>query len=472
MFNKSININQKNLLLSLYIMILGVFVPAIYWIGNRNVTSIGNQQEQVNSVQQRISLGGKILVTAINNEAKQAGVEAFASGDYLTALERFKSALSINPNDPEALIYLNNTLAAKTENFYEIAVSVPIGGNLNVAQEILRGVSQAQNEVNREGGIDGKLIMVKIANDDNDPEIAVEIANKLVEDAGVIAVIGHNDSNASIAAAPIYQENGLVMITPTSSAEKLSTMGDYIFRSTPSTRDLAETLAEYTVKTAGKKNISLCVDSEAEVSVSFKENFTWAVYNHGGKVIPVDCDLAAPDFLPTEVISQAVSRGSDALLIAPSVRKINKAMGIVAANDDRLTLLGNHSMATYQTLQQGQQDANNMVLTVAWYSPDSENSFTQDAIQLWGGKVNWRSAMAYDATKTLSKAIAFGSNRQEIQQALANPQFSAQGASSSISFLPTGDRNLRGTVIEVKPGKKSGTGYDFAPVDAGSEEIE
>jgi branched-chain amino acid transport system substrate-binding protein len=466
MLNKRKNLTQKSFLLSLYIIILGILAPVSYWIINADsLSGLGEKDEY--PIQKRISSGDKILVAAHSNPAKQAAVEAFADGDYVTALKQFQASLLSDRNDPEARIYLNNTLAAKTKDPYEIAVSVPIGGNLNAAEEILRGVAQSQDKINHQGGINGKLMMVEVTNDDNNPEIAKEVAEKLVKDKRVLAVVGHNDSDASIAAAPIYQENGLVMITPTSSAEVIPTMGDYIFRSTPSSRDLAETLAEYALETAGKKKITMCIDSESEVSVSFKENFTWAVYNHGGKIIPLDCDLAAADFLPTEIISQAVSQGSDALLLAPSVLKIDQAMEIVAANDDRLTLFGTHSMTTYKTLEQGQTDANGMVLAVAWYPDQQANSFVKDAQELWGGGVNWRTAMAYDATQTISKAISFGAKREEVQQTLADPAFTAPGATDPVSFLPSGDRNLRGTLVKVQPGNKSGTGYDFVALDLG-----
>ncbi|MEN9870792.1 MAG: hypothetical protein RLZZ171_1780 [Cyanobacteriota bacterium] len=208
----------------------------------------------------------------------------------------------------------------------------------------------------------------------------------------------------------------------------------------------------------------MCIDSDAQVSVSFQEDFTWAVDNYGGKIIPLDCDLAAADFSPTEIPSQAISMGADALLLAPSVRKVDKALEIAVANDDRLTLLGNHSMNTYATLKQGQNNVNGMVLTVPWY-PEVKNSFTEDAQKLWGGAVNWRTAMAYDATKTISTGMASSQEREQLQQALANPEFTAQGATTDISFLPSGDRRLKGTLIKIQPGNKSGTGYDFVPLD-------
>ncbi len=467
MINKRINITQKNLLLFLYIIILGLFGPALYWLSNSD-TKIAFPTKEVdpNPIQKRISIGEKLLVTAHNNIAKQAGIEAFANSDYLAAYEHFNSALRMDRNDPESLIYLNNAAAAKTEAPYKIGVSVPIGGNLNVAQEILRGVAQAQHEINQNGGLNGKLVMVEIANDDNDNEIAQEIASKFVRDKKILAVVGHNSSNVSIAAAPIYEEGGVVMITPTSSAEALPTLGNHIFRTSPSTRGLADILADYTVNVAGKTNIGVCLDSDARASVSFKENFTWAVYNYGGKITPLDCDLAAENFSGGEIPSQAISKGADALLLAASVRRINEAVAVVKANDDRLTLLGNHSLYTYAALKDGKSDINGMVLSVPWHpQPKIKTSFSINAGRLWGGSVNWRTATAYDASQTIFQALIPNSNRQQLQQTLTNPNFAARGATSEISFLPSGDRNLRGTLIKVEPGKRSGTGFDFVALD-------
>lgn len=464
MFNQPINISQKNFLLALYVVVLGVFGPVVYWISNNESLFPATKQAEKTTLQARMSNGDKVLVTAHNNSAKQAGILAYAKGDYANAFKNFSSSLKSDRNDPEARIYLNNTIAAKTEAAYRLGLSVPIGGDLEVAEEILRGAAQAQEEINSHDGINGKLLTLEIANDDNNPQIAQEIAQEFVQNRKVLAVVGHNSSNTSIAAAPIYQKAGLVMITPTSSAEALSTMGDYIFRTAPSTRALADSLANYAVNTAGKTNIGICIDSNAEASISFKENFTWAVYNYGGKVNPVNCDLSASDFNGVDIPSQAISLGADALLLAPSVQKVDKAMEIVTANDDRLTLLGNHSLNTYATLQQGQKSVSGMVLAVPWYS-QSKNNFTQDAQQLWGGSVNWRTAMTYDATKTLAEAMTTGTERKTLQQALANPEFKAKGATTDISFIPSGDRNLKGTLIKIQPGDKSGTGYDFVALD-------
>ena len=467
MINKKISLTKKNFLLLLYLIILALIGPAIYWLNEGTSNTINNFNTTENELlKERLSVGNQVLITANKNVLKKEASQAFAKGNYDVAATKYAAALRSNSNDPEALIYLNNAIALASDNTYKIGVSVPIGGNLDVAKEILRGVAQAQNEINQAGGIKGNQVVVEIANDDNNSELAEEIAGNFVRDDDILAVIGHNDSNVSIAAAPVYQQNGLVMVTPTSSADVIPTMGTYIFRTTPNTRALASTLADYAIEEENVTDIAVCIDSESEVSKSFKEEFIWSIYKSGGKIVPTKCDFSGGDFLPSRVISHAISDGAEALLLAPSVKRVDKAAEVALANDDRLTLLGSHSTVTYDTLKKGQTAVNGMVSAVAWYpTPESNLAFEKDAIELWGGLVGWRTAMAYDAAKTIFAGLTLGTNRDQLQQVLANRQFSAEGSSETINFLPSGDRNMLGQLVQIQPGERSGTGFDFISLE-------
>ncbi|HCF29032.1 MAG TPA: ABC transporter substrate-binding protein [Cyanobacteria bacterium UBA11049] len=467
--------SKKNAVLILYLIALCLIGPLIFWLSYRGGNlSPQSAQRSPNggffgsnrnpAIQKQLSSGGKVLVSADINPDKQAGVQAFAAGDYNTAVDKFTSSLQINRNDPETWIYLENSAAAAISNTIKIGVSVPIGGNLNVAREILRGVAQAQYEINHSGGIGGRLIQVEIANDDNDPTLAKQIAAEFVKDPSVLAVVGHNSSDASIAAAPVYQQGGLVMISPTSVARNLSGSGSYIFRTTPNTRAIADTLARYTVNSAHKTKIAICSDSQAEATQSFKEEFTWALFDYGGKVIDTACNFSAPNFNPIDIPSQAVSNGADAILLAPSVNRINQAVDVARANQRRLDLLGVHTMYTFQTLQQGLADMKGMVLSVAWHpSAIPGSSFPTNAKRFWGGAGSWRTAMAYDATGAIFAGLKPAPTRDKLQKALSNSGFSTKGATGVVQFLPSGDRNMKGILVRVEPGKNSGTGYDFVP---------
>jgi branched-chain amino acid transport system substrate-binding protein len=460
--------------IGLVLLILLIF----FWLSNRrenNYTpliglhNIGDknsaQSDPNGQLANRISLGNAILVTADSTPEKQIATQAFAYGYYSVALDRFNSSLNINYNDPEALIYANNALAATRGNEIKIGASVPIGGSLNVAKEILRGIAQAQQEINQQGGIEGRLIQIEIANDDNEPEIAKQIATKFINDPKILAVIGHNSSDASIAAAPLYQKAGLVMISPTSVARELSGLGSYIFRTTPSTRVIADTLVNYAVESAGVKKIAICADSQSQASKSFKEEFTLTLLDYGGDVTATACNFSDPNFNPSEILSKLVSDGATALLLIPDVKKIQPAIEIARANSKRLPLLGNHTMYTFATLQEGQVYVNGIVLAVPWY-PTTTSDFVVHAKQLWGSVGSWRTATAYDATKAAIKGLKAKASRQQLRNSLANAGFFVEGAAGTVSFLPSGDRKGKATLVKVLPGKNSGTGYDFTAISS------
>jgi branched-chain amino acid transport system substrate-binding protein len=453
---------KETTVLVLSLLITGALIGVGVWWFTRSGLNLGGLSSSDNQ-QSRISLGDKILVAADSNSSKQAGVQAFAKGDFATAATQFQASLQMNRNDPEALIYLNNAKVPQG-NGIKVAVSVPIGSNLNVAREILRGVAQAQDEVNKTGGINGKLMQVQVANDDNNPAIAKQLAAAFAKDTNVLAVVGHNSSEASLAAAPEYQNGRLVMISPTSDAKNLSGIGSYIFRTVPSIRFQADTLSRYAIKN-GRRNIAICIDSQAQSSQSLKEDFTSAILSDGGKVASTNCDFSAATFNASAIISQAVSQGADGLLLLPSVDRLNQALDVAQANQRRLALLGSSTMYTIQTLRQGQAAINGMVLAVAWHPRAiAGNPFAGNASKLWGGDVNWRSATAYDAVEAIITGLKQSTTRDGLQKTLSGSGFSANGATGAVQFLPSGDRNGAAILIQVQPGRTSSTGFDFVPL--------
>lgn len=432
--------------------------------GDSSIFGLGDLMNlgQQRGLELRLSLGDKVLVSIDNNPDKQEGVKLFKDGKYAEAIVRFNSALALNRNDPETWIYLNNAKAATTSNPIKVAVGVPIGGNVNIAKEILRGVAQYQNELNQGGRIQGRSLQVVLANDDNSPEVAKQLATRFVQDSSILAVIGHQSSNVSMAVAPIYQSGGLVMVSPTSYARTLNTVGNYVFRTTPSSRAVADTLTEHVVKKMRFQKIAVCSDSKSLASLSFRDDFIAGLYEKGGQITRTACDFAAADFDPYAIPSQAVRDGANAILLAPAVEKISRAMEVVQANQGKVPLLGGHSLYTFETLQKGLADANGMTLAVPWDPSEAKGSaYAKIAQNLWGGVGSWRTAMAYDATKVIATGLQATLSRKVLREALSDSSFTVKGATGTVAFLPTGDRNKPGTLMKILPGKKSGTGYDF-----------
>lgn len=200
--------NKKNEtpILILSLLITAGILGGGYWYFTQqkddNVSTETNKNTTNQSNNSSISTGEQLLITADSTPQKKAGISAFKEGNYSEAIAQFKTSLQLQRNDPESLIYLNNAKAA-TNNPLKIAVVVPIGANLNIAKEIIRGVAQVQEKVNQGGGINGRFLQVAIINDNNNPKTAAEVAKKLVQDNSILAVVGHNSSDATLGAAPI-----------------------------------------------------------------------------------------------------------------------------------------------------------------------------------------------------------------------------------------------------------------------------
>jgi len=106
-----------------------------------------------------------------------------------------------------------------------------------------------------------------------------------------------------------------------------------------------------------------------------------------------------------------------------------------------------------------------MVLAVPWHIlADPQAEFPKAATQVWGREVNWRTALAYDASKALIAGIERNPTRTGVQQALSSPEFSATGSSGDIKFLPSGDRNRPVQLVKIQPGTRTPWGFEFVPV--------
>jgi len=92
------------------------------------------------------------------------------------------------------------------------------------------GAKQAIKDINAAGGVDGKMLEAKEYDDACDPKQAVAVANKVVND-GVKFVIGHLCSSSTQPASDIYEDEGVIMITPAATSPEITARGyKLIFR--------------------------------------------------------------------------------------------------------------------------------------------------------------------------------------------------------------------------------------------------
>ncbi|MDF5710579.1 MAG: ABC transporter substrate-binding protein [Nostoc sp. S4] len=476
---------KENLRLLISLGIAGVMVAVIFWLISKLSSTIipsSNPISTSSSLPNKpslINLGTRILVKVQTSPEKSDGVKAFGEKDFSTAVEKFTTSLKNNPNDPETLIYLNNAkIARDNSETLKVAVIAPLNFDANLAEEILRGVAQAQNEVNQQGGINGKKLQVVIASVENQEDFP-KLDNELVEDKSLVATVGVRQN------APVYNQKGLVLVFPVerptqaenpknlernSVNSQQNTENNYFFHVNPLYENLVDTHARYIARQA--RNIAICGDYLSSVNNSTSssnpvlvEQYSQALEKYGSKVISTPCNLADKNFDPKAFVDKAIeTENVSGFLLIPSIRNIYFATKVAQEIKGRKPLFASEIMYSPTTLQNG-KDVEGMVLPVYWHRDANKNNpFAENAFRLWNARVNQRTAGAYDAMQVIITGLKRDNTREGLQKALSNPDFSTSGATGMIMFSPSGERQGEALLVKVERCERcsSGIGYDFA----------
>jgi branched-chain amino acid transport system substrate-binding protein len=143
----------------------------------------------------------------------------------------------------------------------KLGVGGPITGpNAAFGAQLKNGVEQAVEDINAAGGILGQKITVSTGDDVSDPRQGVSVANKFTGD-GVKFVVGHFNSGVSIPTSDIYQENGVLQITPASTNPKFTERGMWnVFRTCGRDDQQGAVAGAYILKNFKGKKVAIVHD--------------------------------------------------------------------------------------------------------------------------------------------------------------------------------------------------------------------
>jgi branched-chain amino acid transport system substrate-binding protein len=125
--------------------------------------------------------------------------------------------------DVAVAVALLFTAAAQAE--IKIGIQGPLTGTAQgIGEQQQAGVQRAVGDLNAKGGLVGQLLEPIAVDDACEPKQAAAAARQLVSQ-GVVVVIGSMCSAATIAATPIYEAAGILMISPGSTNPKVTDAG-------------------------------------------------------------------------------------------------------------------------------------------------------------------------------------------------------------------------------------------------------
>ncbi|BAZ85894.1 ABC transporter substrate-binding protein [Dolichospermum compactum] len=415
----------------------------------------------------RISRGERTLFSTTPNRFRDQGIRAFQKGDYQQAANLFKQAIQANRNDPEVVIYYNNALAREAGSPITLAVVVPTDTKTVNAQEILRGVAQAQDQFTKNKGLNGRLLEIVIANDSNNDQ-AEQVAQELVKDTSILGVIGHNSSDATQTALPEYEKAGLAVISPTSTSILLN--NPVFFRAVYSDQNGGRKLAEYAYKNLQLKKAVIFANPNSDYSNSIREIFTNQFEKLGGEVVRKPMiDLTATTFDAEKEVAKSVygEKKAEAAFLFPDTQSTGIAIKIakeITSRNERLRnsppirqlkMLSGDTLYNNETLVRRGKDTEGLIIVIPWFRETLQaKPFAQKLDQIWGGGISWRTATSYDATQAFIKVLSNNLSRTTVLEGLEKVKLDSRETSGyPLEFTKERERQGESILVQIKDGK-------------------
>jgi branched-chain amino acid transport system substrate-binding protein len=162
-----------------------------------------------------------------------------------------------------AFAIINTSVALAADKVVKIGIAGPFSGPYaSFGDQFWLGAEKAVDDLNSKGGINGDRIELIKADDKCSPKQAESVAKRLVDEK-VSAVIGHFCSSTTLPASKIYDDAGVVMITPASTSPSITERGlKTIFRMCGRDDQQAPVAAKFIATDLKAKKVVIIHDEE------------------------------------------------------------------------------------------------------------------------------------------------------------------------------------------------------------------
>lgn len=146
----------------------------------------------------------------------------------------------------------------------KLGVNQPLTGVVAASGNfVTNGAKIAADDINAKGGVLGKKIQLIIEDNKSNPTEAANVAEKLITRDKVPAMMGAWSSTYTLAVMPKLMEYKVPMLVETSSADKITTMGNpYVFRISPTNSMEAKSFTRFVEPLKIKKVDFLVVNND------------------------------------------------------------------------------------------------------------------------------------------------------------------------------------------------------------------
>jgi len=388
---------------------------------------------------------------------------AAREGHSEKALAILEELLRTRPEDAEGQLLRENLRALRSgENALRVPVITSLTGiDGPDGYPILYGMVLAQRDINAQGGLAGRPLVLDLFDDGSDSNKALAISHELVANPAYLLALGPFTSQRALQVGPLFNAHHLTLLAPSASDPRLWQSGPYLMTVADTNHERIEALARHFVK-QGLRRGAILADQTVILSNSFAQSFLAACEAAGGQIVAqLDYQGGESDFRTqvdqivaskAQFVFQADFRGSEVLRFVRALRQSGSTIPVA-------TQLAIHAPGF---LKEGGSEVEG-VLTASYFHPEADVPEVQQFMEKFSAaypktRASHVSAGAYDAlqagARALKEALTEGGSpveqRERVREALYGMDI-VSGVSGR--FAPGRKLDLRETyVIEVRDG--------------------
>lgn len=298
------------------------------------------------------------------------------------------------------------------------------------------GIQLAEAEINDGGGIGGRRLTIVYADDDGEGARAVAVAKAFVDSSDILAVVGHVNSGAMVAAASVY-DGRLPAVATTATSPELTGISPWVFRAISSDSVNGVDLARF-ANHLGHRRAAILYENNSYgrgLAMAFRDAF-----RRESRSEIVSIDPIAEDVKNAEpYITYFRGRRPDVVFVAGT-----EASGIAILREARRQgLTADFIGGDGWTGVVADEAAAEGAYVGAPFTTSDQRKEVQEFVRnfraRFGRDPDGNAALAYDATHLVAKVAAQGRTRERIRELLASDKLEFRGVTGAIRFRADGD---------------------------------
>ncbi len=344
------------------------------------------------------------------------------------------------------------------EGTLKIGAVFPMTGPIaTFGQESVNGIKLALEKINAKG-IKGKKIELIV--EDNKGE-AIDSANatrKLIEIDNVLAILGSVASSNTLASAPVAQSKKVPLVTPASTNEKVTTMGDYISRVCFTDNFQGKVMAKFARNTLKAERAALLIDNSSDYSKGLAEVFQREFIALGGKIVGGDDLVYQQRDVEFRTLLRKIKRANPQVVFVPGYySEVGPILNQARQVGIDIPFLGGDGWDSPNLQELAGAGVKNTFIS-SHFAPDDKDTMVQNFVKLYKERYEEEpgamAALGYDSIILMADALGRvkdPTNREELKNAI-NSTKDLLGVTGRISIDENRNAVKSAVVLEYLPG--------------------